>query len=227
MTRNSERLSLDVIKISTDGFCSYWLVSLAFSMDSVILLLFICILNEIVVFIGIITALIACFIDIVIDQLSIIKYSFLKRGKSAWYCLKCANFHDILFAEVDLNILTGDLYVPYLYYALVSAIPVMIGSFLVAYVEVSDFFFVNTAHTNGPYSIFAACKYNITVADEVCALHRLQWYYICMSGSLSYFIIHKHLTFCTVCENDLLTCLIWYNSSQWPEVVAYRWWNAT
>lgn len=36
---------------------------------------------------------------------------------------------------VDTNVLTGDLYVPYLKYALVSAIPVAIGSFLVAYIE--------------------------------------------------------------------------------------------
>lgn len=71
------------------------------------------------------TALIACFIDIVIDQISIRKYTYLKEA-------------------VDKNVLTGDLYVPYLKYAMVSAIPVAIGSFLVAYVEVNsiDSFFI-------------------------------------------------------------------------------------
>lgn len=39
------------------------------------------------------------------------------------------------FSAVDKNVLSGDLYVPYLKYALVSAIPVAIGAYMVAYVE--------------------------------------------------------------------------------------------
>lgn len=35
------------------------------------------------ILIGILTALVACFIDIVIDQFSILKYSFLKRGTNS------------------------------------------------------------------------------------------------------------------------------------------------
>lgn len=44
--------------------------------------------------------------------------------------------HLIFILAVDYNVISGDLYVPYVYYALVSAIPVAIGSFLVAYIEV-------------------------------------------------------------------------------------------
>lgn len=41
---------------------------------------------------------------------------------------------------VDYNVLYGDLYVPYLYYAATNIIPVAIGSILVTYVEVLFFF---------------------------------------------------------------------------------------
>ncbi|XP_055530683.1 H(+)/Cl(-) exchange transporter 7 isoform X2 [Wyeomyia smithii] len=66
--------------------------------------------------IGVGTALVACGINIVIDQLSRIKYSFLKQ-------------------TVDKNIISGDLSIPYLYWALTNVVPVMIGATLVAYVE--------------------------------------------------------------------------------------------
>lgn len=38
---------------------------------------------------------------------------------------------------MDYNVVNGDLYVPYLLYALTNAIPVAIGAILVAYIEVS------------------------------------------------------------------------------------------
>ncbi|XP_058832107.1 H(+)/Cl(-) exchange transporter 7 [Topomyia yanbarensis] len=66
--------------------------------------------------IGVGTALVACGINIVIDELSRIKYTFLKR-------------------TVDENVLTGDLSIPYLYWVLTNVVPVMIGATLVAYVE--------------------------------------------------------------------------------------------
>lgn len=88
------------------------------------------------------TALIACFIDIVIDQISIQKYGYLKDGKDVYIKFKEFNygranvkFHSFQFSAVDKNVLTGDLYVPYLKYAMVSAIPVAIGSWMVAYIE--------------------------------------------------------------------------------------------
>ncbi|XP_055619852.1 H(+)/Cl(-) exchange transporter 7 isoform X2 [Toxorhynchites rutilus septentrionalis] len=66
--------------------------------------------------IGVWTALVACGINIVIEVLSRIKYSFLKR-------------------TVDENVLTGDLSIPYLYWVLTNVVPVAIGATLVAYVE--------------------------------------------------------------------------------------------
>lgn len=42
----------------------------------------------------------------------------------------------IKFLAVDNNVMKGDLYIPFLYYALTNAIPVAIGSFLVAFIEV-------------------------------------------------------------------------------------------
>ncbi|XP_058458146.1 H(+)/Cl(-) exchange transporter 7 isoform X2 [Malaya genurostris] len=66
--------------------------------------------------IGVGTALVACGINIVIDECSRIKYSFLKR-------------------TVDQNLLNGDLSIPYLYWALTNVVPVMIGAALVAFVE--------------------------------------------------------------------------------------------
>lgn len=47
--------------------------------------------------------------------------------------------HIISFSAVDKNVLTGDLMYVYLKYAMVSMVPVAIGSILVAYVEVKSF----------------------------------------------------------------------------------------
>lgn len=66
--------------------------------------------------IGVITALIACTIDIVIEEFSSLKYRFLKKS-------------------VDDNITHGDLYIPYLFWILTSIVPVAIGSSLVTYLE--------------------------------------------------------------------------------------------
>lgn len=66
--------------------------------------------------IGIGTALVACGINIVIDVLSRIKYSFLKR-------------------TVDENVIGGDLSIPYMYWVLTNIVPVIIGATLVAYIE--------------------------------------------------------------------------------------------
>lgn len=49
------------------------------------------------------------------------------RAKSKVTCIS--------ISAVDKNVLSGDLYVPYLKYAMVSAIPVAIGSWMVAYIE--------------------------------------------------------------------------------------------
>lgn len=42
------------------------------------------------------------------------------------------------FTAVDDNVMKGDLFIPYMYYLLTNAIPVMIGSFLVTFIEVND-----------------------------------------------------------------------------------------
>ncbi|KAI4456765.1 chloride channel protein clc family member [Holotrichia oblita] len=64
--------------------------------------------------IGMFTALIACVIDIAIEELSLIKYKSL---------------------NVDDNIVEGKLYIPYFLFVLYNIVPVLIGSTLVAYVE--------------------------------------------------------------------------------------------
>ncbi|XP_065368113.1 H(+)/Cl(-) exchange transporter 7 [Calliphora vicina] len=71
--------------------------------------------------IGIITALIACVIDIVIEELSAIKYEFLKH-------------------TVDMNVPhetnpTADLVIPYLYWMGLSIAPVALGAAMVTYLE--------------------------------------------------------------------------------------------
>nr|XP_022900441.1 H(+)/Cl(-) exchange transporter 7 [Onthophagus taurus] len=66
--------------------------------------------------IGMITALVACTIDISIEELSQIKYRSLSK-------------------LVDKYVIEGKLYIPYLYWMLYNLIPVLIGSLLVAYVE--------------------------------------------------------------------------------------------
>lgn len=92
---------------------------------------------------GILTALVACFIDIIIDQISTHKYSFLKHGEFfIWF--PALNLYSLInnhITEVDENVLNGNLYVPYLYYALLSAIPVALGSILVTYIEVTTSLF--------------------------------------------------------------------------------------
>lgn len=44
-----------------------------------------------------------------------------------------------MFTAVDYHVIYGDLFVPYLYYALTNVIPVVIGAILVTYMEVNDF----------------------------------------------------------------------------------------
>ncbi|XP_075165788.1 chloride channel protein 7 [Haematobia irritans] len=71
--------------------------------------------------IGIITALIACAIDIVIEELSALKYGFLQHS-------------------VDNNVPrtddpTGDLVLPYLYWLGLSMLPVALGATMVTYLE--------------------------------------------------------------------------------------------
>ncbi|RZC41881.1 H(+)/Cl(-) exchange transporter 7 [Asbolus verrucosus] len=66
--------------------------------------------------IGMITALIACAIDISIEELSQLKYASLSK-------------------YVDQYVTQGKLYIPYFLWVLYNIIPVLIGSTLVAYVE--------------------------------------------------------------------------------------------
>ncbi|XP_013097267.2 H(+)/Cl(-) exchange transporter 7 [Stomoxys calcitrans] len=71
--------------------------------------------------IGIITALIACAIDIVIEELSARKYEFLKHSVDA----------NVPHADNP----TGDLVLPYLYWLGLSMAPVAIGAAMVTYLE--------------------------------------------------------------------------------------------
>lgn len=72
----------------------------------------------IMIFIGIFTALIACCIDIAIEEGSSLKFAFLKQ-------------------QVDQCATQGCLVYPFLYWVLFNVVPVLIGSALVVYVEVS------------------------------------------------------------------------------------------
>jgi chloride channel 7 len=67
--------------------------------------------------IGIITALIACSIDIAIEEGSAIKFGFLKK-------------------QVDDCVTEGCLIIPFGYWVLTNVGPVVLGSLLVVYVEV-------------------------------------------------------------------------------------------
>ncbi|KAJ8979965.1 hypothetical protein NQ317_013713 [Molorchus minor] len=66
--------------------------------------------------IGMVTALIACVIDISIEELSTIKYAALSKS-------------------VDKYVTQGKLYVPYMLWIFSNVVPVLIGSILVAYLE--------------------------------------------------------------------------------------------
>lgn len=66
--------------------------------------------------IGICTALIACFIDISIEELSSLKYSWLKK-------------------YVDKCVIEGCIWVPYMMWLVLNVVPVLIGAILVSYIE--------------------------------------------------------------------------------------------
>ncbi|XP_017123286.1 H(+)/Cl(-) exchange transporter 7 [Drosophila elegans] len=71
--------------------------------------------------IGIITALIACSIDIIIEELSELKYEFLIKSVQKNVPLSDAS--------------DGDLVIPYLYWLLFSILPVAFGAAMVTYIE--------------------------------------------------------------------------------------------
>lgn len=66
--------------------------------------------------IGICTALIACFIDISIEELSSLKYGWLKK-------------------YVDQCVVKGCLWLPYIMWLVLNIVPVLIGAILVSYIE--------------------------------------------------------------------------------------------
>ncbi|KAH8290536.1 hypothetical protein KR054_003787 [Drosophila jambulina] len=71
--------------------------------------------------IGVITALIACTIDIIIEELSELKYNFLKESVAD---------------NVPLSDASGrDLVIPFLYWILLSILPVAFGAAMVTYIE--------------------------------------------------------------------------------------------
>ncbi|XP_030557722.1 H(+)/Cl(-) exchange transporter 7 [Drosophila novamexicana] len=72
------------------------------------------------ILIGIVTALIACTIDIVIEELSELKYKFLKSSVDH---------------NVPVNESTGDLALPFFWWLLFSIVPVAIGAGMVTYIE--------------------------------------------------------------------------------------------
>ncbi|XP_036331562.1 H(+)/Cl(-) exchange transporter 7 isoform X1 [Rhagoletis pomonella] len=71
--------------------------------------------------IGVVTALIACAIDIPIEELSAVKYTFLKNSVD-----------NNTAANINPD---GNLVIPYIYWMVISIIPVVLGAALVTYVE--------------------------------------------------------------------------------------------
>ena len=75
------------------------------------------------VFIGVITALIACCIDITIEEVSSVKYSMLKNLTDRCVIEDCLSF-------------------PFMLWIAWNTVPVFIGAMLVAYVEVTAQYFM-------------------------------------------------------------------------------------
>lgn len=69
------------------------------------------------IFIGILTALIACCIDIAIEEGCGVKFNFLKK-------------------QMDKCVTEGCLMTPFLYWILWNVVPVFVGSMMVTYIEV-------------------------------------------------------------------------------------------
>lgn len=87
--------------------------------------------------IGMITALIACVIDISIEEMSQIKYARLSKCTTIQPPILPFSINFVL--DVDTHVTEGKLYIPYFYWVLYNIFPVLIGSLLVTYVEVSGY----------------------------------------------------------------------------------------
>lgn len=96
--------------------------------------------------IGIVTALVACFVDVLIEIFSDLKYAYLQKCKHARR-FNCNSPESSLISPfisshslaIAVDQLTGDkMHVPYLSWLLLNAVPVLIGSILVTYFEVSN-----------------------------------------------------------------------------------------
>jgi len=101
--------------------------------------------------IGICTALVACFVDISIEELSNLKYSWLKKCTLnnifykyihtcsiylyTLYLVECYNVFLICLTDVDNCVVQDCLWLPYIMWLMLNIIPVLIGAILVAYVE--------------------------------------------------------------------------------------------
>lgn len=106
-------------------------------------------------FIGVITALIACCIDIAIEELSAIKFYYLKHCKtimlSKMVTISITNF---FLADVDSCVNDHCMYIPYLFWVTSNIIPVFIGTMLVTYVEVYCIFNSILKYTNNTFFIY-------------------------------------------------------------------------
>lgn len=103
--------------------------------------------------IGVLTALIACFVNISIEELSKEKYKFLKQRRYPFFFFLILTLNVSRLAVERFTSLTkiflfiividdcivnnkGDcLWIPYLLWAILNIIPVLIGSVLVTYIE--------------------------------------------------------------------------------------------
>lgn len=111
--------------------------------------------------IGIVTALVACFVDVLIEIFSDLKYECLQKSNLYSYfhllnpalsihSLQRFSFRLLIYSVVDK--LTGDkMYQPYLAWLLLNSVPVLIGSIMVTYFEVSIYLqYMLVYHTNAP-----------------------------------------------------------------------------
>jgi chloride channel 7 len=87
-------------------------------------------------FIGVITALIACCIDIAIEELSAIKFYYLKHCKLSCSQIDLHYSLYVFLAVVDSCVNDHCMYIPYLFWISSNIIFVFIGTILVTYLEV-------------------------------------------------------------------------------------------
>lgn len=97
------------------------------------------------ILIGVCTALIACIVDISVEELSRVKHTFMAKSNfdaiSYIGVVLLLQYRNSFLSLLDIqeNILAGDLVISFLYYTIINSVLVAIGAVLVTYIEVCLF----------------------------------------------------------------------------------------